>query len=280
MKSLGRFFIDWKETFYGPSLYASIPSERSLGGAVGFLFLVSFITVIAGGGATFLDIGSALAKFAQSNAIEEMYPADLVVTIKDGVATTNVKEPYLIPLKENLQNVPPYENLLAIDTRADATLSELGSYKAFATLAHDHLIVAGKASEQRIMSLASVKDFTLDKAFVLEASAPFMKFFSVAAIPLVMLLLMILALMTFVYHLLASLIGALLVIVAGKIRKTPLGYGAAYKIALFASAPIMTLATALSFAHIALPGLASVCLFVVVVLINLQPVQPASPATP
>src|SRR6185369_13916449 len=54
------------------------------------------------------------------------YPAELEIKIKNGVATSNVTEPYMIKIPDELKKTPTsgndssnYENLLVVDTTHD-----------------------------------------------------------------------------------------------------------------------------------------------------------------
>lgn len=107
-------------------------------------------------------------------------PDDLEVTIKDGVASTNVREPYVVSLKASdlqealstLQIPVPRDlqkprvsatRLLVIDTKANAEHFE--QYQAAALLTANTLVYFSEG-EMKLVSLRETPNLTINKAFI------------------------------------------------------------------------------------------------------------------
>jgi|CXWL01.1.fsa_nt_gi hypothetical protein len=272
MKSLNAFFADIKSSFYNPAFYSGIPTKNT-GNAVVFLLGVSALSAFAL--VIYISILgiTAFSSFSVDDVIAKNYPENLVVTVKDGKASVNQPEPFIIPLEEDMKDTEnPYENFLVIDTRPEATVEELNSYNAFAVLTKERVFLASDEKDGRVIPLTSVKDLTVDKTAVSGWAESLLNLLWVIAIPLVLLAIVLITVFSLVFHLVASLIGAVLVIAVGMIRKTKLEYQDAYKIALFASAPVIIMQTIAMFFSIPnLPMFLDTLLFVVIVFANLGP---------
>lgn len=108
------------------------------------------------------------------NLIDEVYPQELEIKIKNGVASTNVTEPYYISVRqETLANLFSFKKgdpntqskvrLLAIDTKGKA--DEFDRYQSLALLTESSLVYY-KDKNVNIYSLRQVKDLTVNKDFI------------------------------------------------------------------------------------------------------------------
>ncbi len=110
-----------------------------------------------------------------SLAVHELLPEDFKITIQNGQASTNVKEPYYITFSyETLNKVFNQEDdagpisqyrLLAIDT--DGTIEDFEQYQSFALLTSTHLVYYSDNNLQ-ITNLDTVPDMTITREIVLE----------------------------------------------------------------------------------------------------------------
>lgn len=277
IKSLQGFWGDVKSSFYNPAFYALVPTKNT-GNAVLFLLCVSFVSSLLL--VVYLSIAglAAFSSFSTTDLVQKIYPADLVVTIKDGIASSNQAEPYTIPLDENMKDKDtPYANLLVIDTRPDVTLETLNSYDSFVVLTKDKIFANADDTEGRVMPLASIKDFTVSKTLAEEWFKTLLNLLWLLALPIALFAIVFIAVFSLVFHLIASLLGALLVMLVAGIRKVKLEYGDAYKIALYASAPIIAIQTvAMFFGMPTLPFFLDVLIFIVILFANLIPNTQAS----
>lgn len=241
--------------------------------AIFFLFWVSLLSAVVAGVFVMVSMAASFKSFTADDFVSKNYPEGLVVTIKDGKASVNQPEPYMIPVKEETKDKEhPYDNMLVIDTRPETTLETLNSYHSFAVLTKDRIFFAPDNKDGRVFPLTSVKDFTVDKAQAVTLTGKLLSILWIIALPIALIVILMIAVFSLVFHLVASLIGALLVLLVGMVRKTKFAYGDAYKIALYASAPVILFQTAAMLLHIAtLPAFLDVFLFIVVLFANLTP---------
>jgi len=107
--------------------------------------------------------------------IDEVYPQKLEIKIKNGIAQTNVTEPYYIVIRqETLNNILSLEKndpntiskvrLLAIDTKGKA--EEFEQYQTLALLTQTSLVYQSD-NEINIYSLREIEDLTINKEIIL-----------------------------------------------------------------------------------------------------------------
>lgn len=155
-------------TFYKEMVKKKYPN------AVWHLYGALFLVSLAWSAMIAVGILSAVPAMRVAIAsIEEviptLYPEELIVTIKDGELSTNVKEPYSIEAPEEWRALfvtdteGRIRNLVTIDTRGSA--EAYASYNS-AILVTKHSIVAPDDNNGlKIYSLKDVKELTIDKAF-------------------------------------------------------------------------------------------------------------------
>ncbi len=281
MNSIQSFFKDIKSSFYDPGFYGVAPMKPT-SNAIFFLFWVSVISAIAAGIFISISAFTAFRSFSAEDFVSKNYPEALVVTVKDGKASVNQPEPYMIPANAEMKadKDHPYDNFLVIDTRPETTLETLNSYKSLAVLTRDRIFFAPDNKDGRVFPLTSIKDATVDKAAAVGFVGKIISVLWIIALPLALFGVLAIAVFSLVFHLIASLIGALLVILVGMVRKNKLQYGDAYKIALYASAPVIFVQTLAMFFHISsLPFFLDVLLFIIVLFANLTPKVDTPPTT-
>ncbi|PIS08754.1 hypothetical protein COT75_04705 [Candidatus Beckwithbacteria bacterium CG10_big_fil_rev_8_21_14_0_10_34_10] len=173
MNKFKTFLYAFRNSAFKPKYYADIlktPFSFSVKYFV-FLFLfLSFITVLSISYPLITDFKPALEKF--KNDAPKLYPTELVLDIKNGLVSTNVLEPYFIPLEPSLfpeeikmgLEKQPIQNILVIDTSVPA--SEIKKYQTVALLTRDSLAILGDNNEIRIQTLEEIKEFHLDKEIV------------------------------------------------------------------------------------------------------------------
>ncbi len=107
--------------------------------------------------------------------VDDYYPSDLEVKIKDGTASTNVTEPYYVTLpQELLENPTAFTNdkfdksskvrILTIDTKGSA--EDFESYQSMALLTKGNLVYYSDGNIN-IRSLRDVGDLTINKSKVM-----------------------------------------------------------------------------------------------------------------
>lgn len=273
------FFKDIKSSFYDPAFYGVVP-VKPVSNAIFFLFWVSVISALCA--MVFISVSAftTFKSFSANDFVSKNYPEALVVTIKDGKASVNQPEPYMIPANAEMKNDKdhPYDNFLVIDTRPETTLETLNSYKSFAVLTSDRVFFAADNKDGRVFSLTSVKELTVDRNTAVSWVGKLIGILWIVALPLALFGVLAIAVFSLVFHLIASLVGALLVILVGMVRKNKLEYGDAYKIALYASVPVIFVQTLAMFFHVSsLPFFLDVLLFIIVLFANLTPKVDTAP---
>ena len=211
------------------------------------------------------------------------YPNDLVITIKDHKASINKPEPYVVSLPVDWANktastMPSentkgdYDNVLVVDTKNEFSLDKYNSYKTFAWLTKDSVVITDNKGI-RVMPLSNVTDLVLDKTKVNDFVTLGTSFFAklVYLLPLALLLVVYLALIGKLVYL---LFGALIIWIISKVKGWGLNYGKSYQIGLHAiTLPIIINALVGVLGIIfgfSLPPSAFSAIFVVVVLVNLN----------
>lgn len=105
--------------------------------------------------------------------IKEFVPSDMVITIKNGVVSTNVSEPYYITISESRwskifdtegQNTVSQTRILAIDTKG--TAEDFERYQSYALLTQNSFVYYNE-DKINIVPLRSVGDMTIDQKSIL-----------------------------------------------------------------------------------------------------------------
>jgi hypothetical protein len=272
------FFKEIRSSVWDREFYASIPT-RTFGSALIYItklgFLLSLIATIG----LVITFAPGVNKVISNapEAVKDVYPDELVVTINDGIVSTNVEEPYMIPIPQGWKQDKMSEDvLLVIDTKDAFSLQQFNQFHTVAWVTKDAVITRGQNGKIEIQDLRGV-NLTISEQEVMrwvDIISPYFKF-----------LLPILALLLFIGMLIISgtvtiklLIVALFVLLLGKLMKKGWNYKLAYKISLFAA----TLPFALDFLAIILGVPFGFWIYslvlLVVVYVNYRPL-PVSGAT-
>ncbi len=263
-------FATIKSSVYDPSFYRSL-LEKPFRFSLQYFF--SLIVVLALVCAVIFSISAVPAASSFFNtlgpAIVSYYPEGLEVTFKDGVASSNVEEPFTVALPQELissdefkRNHRDIKELLVIDTQETFNLETFKSSGALALLNHDTLAYQDDHGVVRIQPLDEVPNTTVTKSLIasfmgkiqpylkaLVGALPFLIFFGMFAF--------------FVLTLFTLLFEALLVWGLAKIKKLDIGYVKAYQISLHAVTLSLLVGTVLL---LLLPGLNIPFLFTILLI--------------
>ncbi len=239
-----QFFKTLRDSIYGPKLYSSL-KERSFSSSI--KYFIKFAILIAIINLLPILIRGPLPTPEKSRAFIDKaatyYPDELVITITNGKASTNVKEPYMIPAPddwkereeqtaEGQSRTQLLENILVIDTTQPFTLEAFKAHHTLALLTKDALVVEG-GNQIRILPIEKTPDTQLTKQIVsslLEKIKPY----TVMLLPLLILFLLVIFIGIGLINLIYLLFGALLIWGLTAILKTRLSYGKCYQIGLHA----------------------------------------------
>ena len=170
MRTIRAFLYVIRRSFTDPGYYrelTKVPFSFSLKFFFAYFFLYALVatTIIA------KNIIPQLDTFTKAIAtgVDRLYPPELVITIKKGEITTNVSEPYAIPVSAlgslfGDETPDDTKNLLVIDTKG--TVDSFADYKTVALLTKRTLIARGEDSNWRVYPLSNVSDITIDQTLV------------------------------------------------------------------------------------------------------------------
>ncbi len=227
------FFKTVQKSIYSREFYQDIVEKPFSFSLKYFYLLITLLATILFAVYASID-GGAILSFA-SNLPERLlsyYPGDLIITIKDGSASTNVSEPYFIKIPEGL-STKEAKNLLAIDTKNSFSYERFIAYDTLFLLSKDAFVSISDKGEIRVIPLAKIPDAKIDHALVASFIGKFQ--------PYIKIFLALLALLAFLgllafysSNLLYLLLAALLIWGIAKTRNLPFGYKKSYQIGLHA----------------------------------------------
>lgn len=236
-----RIFHDIKNSVYGPEFYKQIRSASG-GRAMGFFskitLIQTFITVVVLSVLTFIVISSFYSKIGIDKVVS-YFPSELTVTTTAGQISTNVTEPYIIPLPADLASddsnmTRRTQNLLVIDTKAVPSADEFTKYDTQLLITKEYLITKKSSSEISIQKITGIPDMVIDQSkwsLLVHKAASWLR----VGLPIV-------ALIAFVFFFVIYFIGNLFFVlifsfvawIIQHVRKDKISYGQAYKVGLYA----------------------------------------------
>ncbi len=242
------FFKSIPSSVYSPSFYAGI-AGRSFW--KGFWYLAGVTALLMIAWSIFVVL---LPYLANKDKIEEsmkeflnFYPEELVITIQDGKASTNVEEPYFIPFSDvissdgwesnfNGEEVDFEDmNLAVIDTKTPFSTEQFMEYKTVIWLTEDSIYVTGENEGSfESFPLSDLKqDIVIDKALADQGLQilldKVMQIVPILIIP--MFIFVFIGLM--IFRMTYLLIYALIQLIIFSILKLPYDYAAAYKMGFY-----------------------------------------------
>ncbi len=277
MKNL---FTIFQKSLYGPEFYQGV-ALTSFKDA--FRYYLKFTLLLA----VFMTIAFAVilvpqgVRFIKEEApalVKKYYPKGLVVTVTKGEASSNVVEPYIIPVegvvKEVLQE-SKMDNILVIDTQNEFNKKTFESYKTFALLTKGEIVVQDDTGIS-IQNLSGLPNFVMSEEALLawvEKVRTSLSIFIPASITLTFIVIMV----GFVLYFIPLLLFALIPFFLAWVKKIPLTYGGAYKISMYAVMPGLVLKSILNISgFFFVPAYLSLLVFMLTIFINFRgKVQPS-----
>lgn len=270
-------FKEIGDSVYSPTFYAR--HERlSVGPAFSYFFKFILILALAEAIALCIIAGPSLSRAfsAQSlSAIAAYYPADLTLTVKGGHASTNVKEPYIVPMPADSRPSPAAAsgqkqptNLVVIDTSAASPLDSFKSYDTVLLVTKDYIVSEKSKGQLSVLQLSSFPDFALDRSSItgfIGRVAPLLK--------LLLPLLFLLMLAGFFIGLTISNLFFLAFIslftwAASAIMRSGLNYGHCYALGIYALTGPLLLEAVLRLVSVPVPWYASFAIFLISYFVN------------
>lgn len=243
MGKISTFFYSLKRTFTSPPYYADIlkaPFSFSLKFFYFFFFVYALLFTLLVTIRVFLPLNDLISALPEK--LVEVYPAELEVRIRNGEVSTNVPEPYRIPL-EDVKNTleqssrrvlgtgtEAMDYFLVIDTQGK--IDDFFQYQTYVLLTKNHLSYLNEDGHLETISLTNIDNLTINRKTVesvVGRVVPFLRFIVPG-----------LAVITFFFvlisypstKLLYLLFFALVLLVIGKVIKFPLSYSKSYQLGL------------------------------------------------
>lgn len=272
-----------RKSIYSPEFYRSILDKPFSFSLKYFYSLVLVFALVLTAVLSFNFIpyfSSLLGDVAP--AILESFPEGLVITITDGIASTNMEEPILIPVPEKLSQAvrrPDFEfkNLMVIDTRNPFQTEQFDAYGTLVLFTRDSLAFKEREGDLRIQRFSETTDVQIDKNSIsfLAARVDALQRWIV---PIVVFGTFVMLMGVYSFSLMYLFLGAVFIWLIGKIKKTELSYKKAYQVGIHA----VTLSVFVSSITILFPAVRVPFLFTVIMLFvvwfNLMPRQEPIPA--
>ncbi len=271
MSYLKRFWNNIKNSFYNPEFYSQLRHKR-FWKAILVLLGVSMISMLVICVMLAVTVGGFLKSFSSDDLVNTYYPDGLELTAKDNQFTSNVAEPYFIPLPDgDKHGTDTFTNAIVIDTSNDLTLEQIGAYDAFVVITKTGIAGKEDSGEMRVITLkqANLGDFVINEENATTWTTTAFKFIKIAVIPLLLFLFIFGSAFITLWHMFVLLFAALIVKIIAAIKKVEMPYPTAYIVALFATIPVLIVNVVLN-TFIYVPVFIDLLLFIVVVSSNLK----------
>lgn len=220
-------------SIYSPAFYADA-LKKGLDRALGYFLLLALLLsafTTAPLVYSFAREGQPEIKKIVTNIVD-YYPSELEVKIRNGQVTTNIKEPYMIPIPKDSSS-DQISNIIVIDTTTPFSLSKFNEYSTLAWLSKDIIYLKGERNEFRAYPLTDVENFTVNKAQLQKLADTVSPWISVL-VPIVGVFIFIGMLFVYAFRLVYMFFLALCIYLLTRLMKRPLTYKNSYKIGLYA----------------------------------------------
>jgi hypothetical protein len=208
--------------------------------------------------------------------VKKYYPADLVITIDKGVASSNVVEPYMISTEGNAKTAvgtSTTENLLVIDTKNDFTKKKFDEYKTFTLLTKGEVVTQNNRGQITIQDLRGAPNMVISQETLLAWVGKIRGSLD-AFVPAGIFITFLIIVTGFALYLIPVLLFALIPLFIAWIQKTPLSYASAYKMSLYAVVPGLVLKSLLNVSGIFfVPAYLTFLIFMLVIFINMREIE-------
>lgn len=271
MKNLYNTF---KKSIYNPAFYQNI-SNVSFGESFRYyakctVVLAAVMTVALG--LFFIPAGVLFIKNKAPELIKNYFPTALAVHIEKGEASANVAMPYFIPVP-GVASTTAIQNFLTIDTAHDFDKKAFEKFKTYVLLTKTDLVTSNANGQITIQTLRGAPTITVSQPVLLSWIEKVRQ--SLVPITLIgTLALFVIFSLGYIIYLIPLLLFALVPLLVAWVRKTPLSYGAAYKMSLHAIVPALVIKTVLNlFGMFFLPSYLTFLVFMLIIALNMRDVE-------
>lgn len=244
-----QFLKNIKSSIYDPIYYKEMLNKPFSYSLRYFLSLMALASLAA---ALFFSISAVPGINKVISEIEPKvltyYPDELEITVKNGVVSTNVPEPFFIKMPAELKgdvkemksgsagsgpNFSKIDNLVAIDTASPLTIDLFNSYKTFVLIGHNSVAYYDN-SAVKIQPMDQSADGVVTKAKVSSAWNEIMPYIKLVPYILVPIVFFGSFLGSIIGYLIYLIFGAAVIWLAAKAAKRELAYGKSYQAGLHA----------------------------------------------
>lgn len=268
MKNL---FETLKKSIYNPAFYQQAAQE-SFGNAFRYyrkctVLLSVVLTIVFG--AVLTPAGILFVKKAPE-LVKNYFPQELAIHFEKGEASTDVPMPYFVPAQKVMQPTAEKQNLLAIDTTKEFDKKTFEEYKTYALLTKTDFVTSNDKGQITIQPLRGVPTFTVSQELLFSWVERIRQSIGLIVVLCVLVAFIIFSL-GYLFYLVLLLVFALVPFLIAWIKKTPLSYGSAYKMSLYAIVPALVVKTALNLVGLLfLPSYLTFLLFVLIIALNMR----------
>lgn len=268
-------FETFKKSIYNPVFYqnavtTSLPDVVRY--YIKFALLLSVVMTVALS-ILFIPDGVVFIKKYAPDMVKSYFPAELTIKIEKGLASVNVKEPYVIEGKNGSQAVLKEQgllNMLVIDTKHDFDKKKFEEYKTFALLTKTEFITQSNEGQITIQELRKMPNVSINQNLLLlwvekvDSSIVYIVIAGVIATFLAMML-------GYATYFVVLFVFSLIPILIAYLKKMPLSYSGAYKISLYAIVPALALKTLLNiFGVFSVPAYFTFLVFLLIISLNMR----------
>ena len=275
LHNMKTIFETFKKSIYNPAFYRTA-KDTPFWEIFRFYSKITFVltllmTIVLG--VLLVPRGITFVKNRAPELVRNYYPKELVVHIEKGEASANVPMPYIVPVKQ-LTGVAPLpdalQNMLVIDTTHDFEKNTFVGYKTYALLTKTELVTQSDVGQITIQDLRGAPTMTVSQEVLLNFVGKIQNSLLAMVIGGVFATFTILALGYLIY-LIPLLLFALIPFSIAWVKKSPLSYGEAYKVSLYAIIPALALKTAINLMGIFfLPPYFTLLVFMLIIAINMR----------
>ena len=232
------FFRTMRKSIYDVAFYTTAKTE-SFGVALRYYTLLVLCMAILIAIPLYVLSGLGIVQMKETGDIRTrvlaMYPDELVLNFQDGRLTSNVEEPYIIPVPPEFSRETS-KNLVVISTSEPITLSDFDRYDTLVILGGDALWTRdtqkNKTEIQKFDQFGK-ESLVINEQKIAEFLDIALRIGKIAITVLLIFLPFIIFACLWVWYLIYILFGALVIWIVSKLRKADLTYDQSYKSGLY-----------------------------------------------
>lgn len=233
-----QFLEHIKQSIYGPEYYKALigkPFAYSWKYYSAFALLIATVLTIIASIPLVPGVIHVTRQFPPK--FFAYYPDELEIRFDKGAVSTNVPEPYILPVPEEFARLFATKegvlSLAVIDTQTPFSLEKFDEWKTIAWLGREQIAIKDDRGSVRIETFAPEMSFTVNEGRLRLLETYLAPFYPFAA-PLIVILVFVGFLLWLGVYFIYLILGALFIFILGRIMKHNWTYGASYRMGLHA----------------------------------------------